>query len=129
MAYAIAQEQERGWQVEDIHDKKDRGLWPPYSHSPTGQVRYVEVKGRAGVGDVELSQNEWLKAQQLGDEYWLYVVSNAISAPELQRIQNPTQRLKQRRGGRAGALPGAPGLLATSSGAGGDVGRSRTADA
>ena len=91
MAHAMAQEQERGWQVEDIHDE-DRG-YDLVSHGPTGQIRYVEVKGRAGVGDVELSQNEWLKAQQLGDDYWLYVVSNAVSAPELQRIQNPTQRL------------------------------------
>jgi len=29
----------------------------------------------------------------LGGEYWLYIVSNALAAPELQRVQNPAQRL------------------------------------
>jgi len=28
------------------------------SHGPDGQVRYVEVKGRAGAGAVEISENE-----------------------------------------------------------------------
>jgi hypothetical protein len=91
MAHAMAMEQALGWQVEDVHDE-DRG-YDMVSYGPAGQVRYVEVKGRAGVGDVELSQNEWLKAQQLGGDYWLYVISNALTAPDLQRIQNPTQRL------------------------------------
>jgi superfamily II DNA or RNA helicase len=91
MAHAMAMEQALGWQVEDVHEE-DRG-YDLVSYSPIGQIRYIEVKGRAGVGDVELSQNEWLKAQQLGGDYWLYVVSNALTAPDLQRIQNPTQRL------------------------------------
>ena len=120
MAYAMAQEQERGWQVEDIHDE-DRG-YDLVSHSPTGQIRYVEVKGRAGVGDVELSQNEWLKAQQLGDDYWLYVISNALTAPDLQRIQNPTQCLSGDEVVKRVRYPRAPGQLAASGGAGGDVG-------
>jgi hypothetical protein len=60
-------------------------------------VRYNEVKVRAGVGDVELLQNERLKAQQLGDGdgYWLVVASNALAAPDLQAIQNPAQRLRR----------------------------------
>lgn len=92
MAHAMASEQEQGRQVEDVH-AEDRG-YDLVSRGPAGQVRYIEVKGRAGVGDVELSQNEWLKAQQLGDDYWLVVVSNALTAPDLQAIQNPAQRLR-----------------------------------
>jgi hypothetical protein len=38
------------------------------------EVRRVEVKGRKRVGSVVLTTNEWSKAQQLGEHYWLYVV-------------------------------------------------------
>jgi hypothetical protein len=91
MEEAMAYEIGRGWNVEDVHGE-DRG-YDLISRGPEEQVRYIEVKGRAGMGDVELSANEWLKAQQLGDDYWLYIVSNALTAPELQRVQNPAQRL------------------------------------
>ena len=37
--------------------------------------RYIEVKGRAGVGGVALTPNEWIKAQRFGKDYWLYVVT------------------------------------------------------
>jgi hypothetical protein len=30
---------------------------------------YIEVKGRVGAGAVELSADEWLKAEQLGDSH------------------------------------------------------------
>ena len=63
------------------------------SYGPDDQIRYIEVKGRAGVGAVEISENEWLKAEQLGEEYWLYVVTKAIQAPELYLVQDPAHRL------------------------------------
>ena len=59
-------------------------------------VRYIEVKGRAGVGDVALTPNEWIKAQRFGDQYWLYVVVNCKSQPELHLIQNPSSKLNPR---------------------------------
>lgn len=59
-----------------------------------GRVRYIEVKARAGVGEVALTQNEWFKAQRLKDDYYLYVVFNAVSSPRLIIIQNPAERLK-----------------------------------
>jgi len=34
------------------------------------------VKGRAGVGVVALSENEYRTAQRLKADYWLYVVFN-----------------------------------------------------
>lgn len=59
-----------------------------------GEVdRYIEVKGRAGVGDVALTPNEWIKAQRFGDQYWLYVVTNCKSKPELHLIRNPATKL------------------------------------
>ena len=56
-------------------------------------VRYIEIKGRAGVGAVELSENEWLKAEQLGEAYWLYIVTGALQAPALHLVQDPAHRL------------------------------------
>ena len=55
--------------------------------------RYIEVKARAREGSVALTPNEWLMAQRLKDEYWLYIVINASSNPELYLIQNPASKL------------------------------------
>ncbi|MGQ9648063.1 MAG: helicase-related protein [Thermodesulfobacteriota bacterium] len=56
--------------------------------------RYIEVKARAREGTVALTPNEWLMAQRLKEEYWLYVVVNAASNPELYLIQNPSAKLE-----------------------------------
>jgi superfamily II DNA or RNA helicase len=91
MAYAGVYEEGRGWTVEDVSAKS-----PGYdllSRNPAGEVRYIEVKGRAGVGAVELSENEWLKAEQLGGAYWLYVVTDALTWPSLHAVQDPAHRL------------------------------------
>ena len=59
-----------------------------------GQVdRYIEVKGRAGSGSVALTPNEWIKAQRFGKDYWLYVVVNCKTKPELYLIQDPASKL------------------------------------
>lgn len=58
-----------------------------------GSVRYIEVKARAGIGDVALTQNEWFKAKRFKDDYYLYAVLNASSKRELFIIQNPTEKL------------------------------------
>jgi hypothetical protein len=59
-----------------------------------GQVaRYIEVKGRAAGGGVALTPNEWIKAQRFGPDYWLYVVVNCKTKPELYLIQDPASKL------------------------------------
>jgi superfamily II DNA or RNA helicase len=56
--------------------------------------RCIEVKGRAGVGRVELTWSEFAKGQELGDDYWLYVVLDcAQPSPRLYRVQNPATSL------------------------------------
>jgi Domain of unknown function (DUF3883) len=56
--------------------------------------RCIEVKGRAGVGTVELTWSEFAKAIELGDDYWLYVVLDCgAPTPRLYRVQNPAKRL------------------------------------
>jgi len=64
------------------------------SKGPGGQVRYIEVKTRAGKGPVALTQNEWFKAQRFGDDFYLYAVMNAATKPQLYIVQNPAKSLK-----------------------------------
>ncbi|NVM26402.1 MAG: DUF3883 domain-containing protein [Desulfobacterales bacterium] len=64
------------------------------STSPDEEFRYIEVKARAREGQITLTPNEWLMANRLKEEYWLYVVTNASTQPELYLIQNPSQELE-----------------------------------
>lgn len=64
------------------------------STSPGSQeVRYIEVKGRAAVGEVWLTPNEWTMAERMGPEYWLYAVFNATKRPEVRAVADPAHRL------------------------------------
>ena len=47
-------------------------------HAVHGQ-KGTEVKGRAGIGDVESTENEWAKACNERKRYWLYVVFDCAS--------------------------------------------------
>lgn len=66
------------------------------SYDSKGNVRYIEVKGRKGRGAVALSPNEWFKAKHLGSDYYLYVVWNTESDPDVtgpKIIQDPANVL------------------------------------
>ena len=62
------------------------------STGKAGAIRYIEVKARSEPGAVTLTQNEWFKAKQFKSDYFLYVVLNAATQPELLIIQNPAQQ-------------------------------------
>ena len=62
------------------------------STDPAGLKRYIEVKARSEPGAVSLTQNEWFKAKQFKLDYFLYVILNAATQPELQIIQNPAEQ-------------------------------------
>lgn len=65
-----------------------------FSRRADGKELAIEVKGRARVGDIQVSENEWAKAYNLRDRYWLYVAYDCASAnPKLIRIQDPFFRL------------------------------------
>jgi superfamily II DNA/RNA helicase len=64
------------------------------SIDPNGPIRYIEVKARAKVGDIALTQNEQFKASRLGDNYYLYVVYDAATNPNLLIIKNPAENLE-----------------------------------
>lgn len=59
-----------------------------------GGRRCIEVKGRSGVAMVELTWGEFAKAQELGEDYWLYVVLDCgLPEPRLYRVRDPARAL------------------------------------
>ncbi|MFM0059662.1 helicase-related protein [Paraburkholderia phytofirmans] len=61
-----------------------------HSFRSGGAERAIEVKGRVDSGDVELTENEWAKAINLREKYWLYVVFDCgTRRPRLCRVQDP----------------------------------------
>jgi superfamily II DNA or RNA helicase len=97
MAAVMKFEREGGREPEDV--SKDNLGFDIRSKEKTlenlQKIRYIEVKARAQVGAVALTQNEWFKAQRLADDYFLYVVWNTRSdtSPKPLVIQNPAERL------------------------------------
>jgi len=91
MITALEFESNHGWKPEDVSSNNEgydiRSLGPDY------QKRYIEVKGRMGVGGVMISENEYNRLSQLGTSAWLYIVVNCGTTPELYRIQNPGEVL------------------------------------
>ena len=66
----------------------------PKTPSGPAQEVAIEVKGRRGYGAVELSDNEWAKACNLRNKYWLYVVFDcATPQPRLVRVRDPFGKL------------------------------------
>ncbi len=102
MKVAAAYEESFGAEVKDVSRPelaRRAGLtdWPGFdllSLRPEAGRRAIEVKGRAGVGEIELSENEWAKACNLRDQYWLYVAFNCASPrPRLVRVRDPFRNL------------------------------------
>jgi hypothetical protein len=77
-----------GATMEDVSDPQRKMGFDLRSVRPDGSVRFIEVKGRARVGDLELTPNEWAQANNHRDKYWLYVVFNCETKPELRRISD-----------------------------------------
>jgi hypothetical protein len=90
MAEAMRYERERGWLPEDV-SKQDRGFDILSRHPAAGSVRFIEVKGRAGIGSVMLSGNEYKTAERLRQDYWLYVVFDCASSPRLLPVRDPAR--------------------------------------
>ena len=63
------------------------------SKTPDGKVRCIEVKARAKRTPVVLTSNEWFRAKQLKDDYFLYIVLNAAAQPESYIIRNPANQI------------------------------------
>lgn len=93
---AVHFEEARGCRVESVEsDTRGFDLISCRTLSKTEgeqiETRFIEVKGRAGVGEIALTANEYKTAQRLSDDYWLYVVFNCASQPLVTTIQNPAR--------------------------------------
>jgi len=93
MEVTMQYERDAGRKPEDV-SKENLGF-DVRSKDKKGKPRYIEVKARAGVGAIALTQNEWFKAQRLADDYYLYVVWNAGKDPKNKPliIRNPAQNI------------------------------------
>ncbi len=93
---AIAFEEARGCRVESV-ESDTRGFdlisrrAVIVNEREAIESRSIEVKGRAAVGEIALTANEYKTAQRLGEDYWLYVVFNCASQPKVTLIQNPAR--------------------------------------
>jgi hypothetical protein len=92
----IAFELGRGWNVESV-EEQNRGFdlisRRPHPEDPKTavEVRFIEVKGRAHIGEVALTSNEYKTAQRLKIDYWLYVVYNCEAQPEIHSVRDPAR--------------------------------------
>jgi superfamily II DNA or RNA helicase len=91
MRVTMDYERAQGRSPEDV-SAEDLGF-DVRSTGPQG-LRYIEVKGRAAVGSVALTRNEWIKAQRFRDDYWLYIVVNCKTHPQLYVLQDPAAVLR-----------------------------------
>ena len=99
----IAWEEVQGRECERVGHLKIgfdvRSLAPPDPQTgyrdPVAGVRRIEVKGRKRGQPVRLTTNEWYKARQLGDTYWLYVVWDPLDDPDPVplMVRNPAEHL------------------------------------
>jgi superfamily II DNA or RNA helicase len=91
----IAHEEAEGRVVESV-EQDNRGFdlisRKPHPEDPKTaiDVRFIEVKGRAHVGEVALTANEYRTAQRLANDFWLYVVFNCATAPSINILRNPS---------------------------------------
>jgi hypothetical protein len=99
MSIVMRYERCRGWMPVDVSKEGDH--YDIRSESPAGEIRFIEVKGRAQSGAIVLTGPEMDKLRQLGDRAWLYVVTFCKSGlkeaerselPKLRVIQNPILR-------------------------------------
>lgn len=87
-------EESQGRRVQSV-EKDNRGFdlitraYHPEDPETAINVRFIEVKGRSQVGEVALTENEYKTAQRLGNDYFLYVVYNCATNPEIRIIKNP----------------------------------------
>ena len=93
MDYVMNHERENNRVPEDVSNEFSRG-YDVESSSDEG-LRYIEVKSSVEENQIEITSNEWRTASQLRDEYYLYIVSYALSDPKLKIIKDPFEKLQK----------------------------------
>jgi hypothetical protein len=84
MRVVMEYERSQGRQVYDVHDK-NLGYDVTSLDLNSGELRLIEVKGLAGAqGNILLTPNERRVAEDRRDCYWLYIVTDCATTPQLQ---------------------------------------------
>ena len=92
MNVVMQYEKRRGWTPYDV--SQDGEHYDIRSESPTSEVRYIEVKGRAASGPIILTSPEMDKLKQLGPRAYLYIVTYCRGErPRLRIINDPMRFL------------------------------------
>jgi len=99
MNIVMAEERKRGWEPEDVSVQKIgfdiRSLSPADSSTGYREVKRIEVKGRKKGQAIRLTENEWRKAKNLKNTYWLYVVWEPLTSDyAIVAIQDPADKLE-----------------------------------
>ena len=92
MRIVMEHEEAKGRQVYDVHEK-NLGYDITSLDLNSGELRLIEVKGiGASTGTILLTPNERRVAEDRRDCYWLYVVTNCETQPNLQDpIKDPAR--------------------------------------
>lgn len=92
MRIVLEYEKGKGRQVFDVHEK-NLGYDITSLDLTSGELRLIEVKGLAdSTGLILLTPNERRVAEDRRDCYWLYVVTNCATKPQLQEpIKDPAR--------------------------------------
>ena len=102
MHVAMAYEAADGAVVKDVHTPElaraaglsDYPGFDLFSRRADGSERAIEVKGRAQVGEIFVSENEWSAAYNQRQRFWLYVVYQCgTNQPLLYRVCDPFHKL------------------------------------
>lgn len=93
MDLVMRYERGRGWTPHDV--SRDGEHYDIRSDAPNGEVRFIEVKGRAVSGAIVLTGPERDKLQQLKERAFLYVVTHCKhDRPRLRVIRDPMASLE-----------------------------------
>ena len=84
--------QQRGYQVEDV---SELNLGYDITVEKGEEKFVVEVKGLSSPHEIEMTENEWKKAQAYGPLYWLMVV--VLSSDEIIPVQDPVRNVRAER--------------------------------
>ncbi len=92
MNVALRYERSRGWSPTDV--SLDGEHYDVRSDGPSGEKRFIEVKGRAQSGPIILTGPELDRLRQLDERAWLYVITFCKGErPRMHIIQNPAAKL------------------------------------
>ena len=86
---SLAYEKSRGWDAHELGESEVSG-YDIVSKGADGTIRKIEVKGSSDIEpNFYLTSNEYQKLKNIGKEYYIYVVTDALNRPKVNVIHGP----------------------------------------